>query len=279
MTVVVYVEKDTGSYETPSLPVYVVEDAGGALSLSAARAAVDAQVGVTIPLLYDGLPNDGNPSQQRLSKSAWRFVIHYRQPGQRPSRPNNVGEVRFGFQWRCPRRWVQFAPEVARYPSFSRPSHGIVAQVWDAHMAPVSSGVWLDPPAPNLSASVSVAPGTVSGSWARGIASLCGAVNSSSLTGGAYAAGEILLTHVVGSLISADAFLLDFGWNWTPNVVDETRDGVEDVSYNGQDFVWDGLAPAFGPEVDPPIAWAVVSSYVHQVRPYADLSALGIQPP
>ncbi|HMP07419.1 MAG TPA: hypothetical protein PJ982_13795 [Lacipirellulaceae bacterium] len=277
MTVAVYVEKDSGAYESPSLPVYVVDPSGDFLSLSAARAAVEADL--SIPAVYDGLPNDGNPGQQRLSKSAWRFTINYRRSGHRPARPPGVGDVRYGFQWRCPRQWVQFAPEVARFPAFARPSHGIGGQVGDAHMIPVPSGVWLDPPTPNLSASISVAPGTVSGTWARSIASLCGAVNSASLTSGAYAVGEVLLTHVIGSLISNDAFLLDFGWNWMPNVVDETRDGVEDVSYNGQDLVWDGLAPAFGPEEDPPIAWAVVSTYVHRVRPYADLSAVGVQPP
>lgn len=279
MAIQVVVEKDQGTKEAPSLPVVVWDDTGAFLTLAAAQAAVDAAAGTIVPITYDGLPNDGNPGQQRLSKSAWRFTINYRLAGQRPNRPPAIGDYRAGFNWRLPRKWVQFAPEVARFPAIARASGGIIAQVWDANMNPVSSGAWIEPPAPNLSATLAVAPATVTGSWVRSIASLMGVVNSVPLTGGAYQAGEIILVSAVGSRISDQSFLLDFGWNWTPNVSGETRDGVTGVNYNGQDYVWDGLAPTLGPDVEPVIAWSIISTYVHRVRIYGDLASLGVEPP
>jgi hypothetical protein len=285
MAVLVKAEKEQGAKESPSIPVFVYDNTGAALSYADAVTALDAAAGGEVPVLFDGLPHDGNPGQRRLSKSAWQFTINYRATGSRPSKPPAVGDdPRAGFNWRLGRKWVQFAPEVDRFfvtGDDPGPSQNVVHQVVDANGFPTNSGIWLDPPDVNLSQSLSVDPADVTGSWVRSIASLRGMVNSVALTSGAYAAGEILLVSVVGSLVSADAFTIDVGWNWTENVTGEER-GLEagDIvaDYNGQDYVWDLLAPYTDRDGNR-IAWKVRGSYVHRVRKYGDLSALGIEPP
>ena len=278
MAIQVLVEKDSGAIDTPSLPVFVYDDGGADVSLEDAIDAIEAVAGTTIPLSILGLDNDGNPSYRRTSKAAWEFTINYRSATNKPAKPPEVGEYRAGFNWHAPRMWVQFAPEVAKFPGDTVPSWDIVNQSPDSNGSPSSSGVWLEPPVANLTKSFSVDPSTVTGSWVRSLAALMGHVNLSSLTGGAYPAGEICLVHASGTLISKEAFHVDIGWNWAQNVSGETRGEVDDVAYNGQDFVWDRTWPhterAFSA-----LAWKIIASYVHRVREYSDLSAIGVQPP
>jgi len=278
MTVQITVEKETGAFDTPSLPVFVWQDTLADLSLGDAVTAVDAAFGGTIPSSVLGLTNDGNPGIRRLSKSAFQFTINYRSDTNKPSKPPSVGEFRSGFNWRAPRKWLQFAPEVARFPSGAAPSHDLVNAVLDANSLNVKSGVWVEPPVANLTKTFSVAASTVTGSWVRSIAALMGHVNSTALTSGAYAIGEICLVSAVGSLVSNEAFHLDFGWSWIQNVSDETRDQVTGVDYNGHDHVWD-FRQGFIDRDIVGVVQEVVATYVHRIRPYSDLSAIGVQPP
>lgn len=280
MALQVLVHKETGAIDSPTLPVIVYDDGTppAYVSATAAIAAANAAFGTVIPSTFFGYDSDGNPGMRRLSKSAFEFVVNYRPDSTKPSKPPQVGEERSGFNWHAPRKWVQFAPEIARFPGGAGPSQNIVNMVLDEKGSVTSSGAWIDPPVANLTKSFSVAPGTVTGSWVRSIASLMGHVNSVSLTSGAYAVGEICLVHVIGSLISEQAFHLDFGWNWTQNVSSETRGDVTGVSYNGQDYVWDALVP-YTDRDGARIAWKIATTYVHRVRKYSDLSGMGVVPP
>lgn len=278
MTIQIRVQKETGAVETPTLPVFVWQDTLADLSLIDAITAVDAAFGTTIPSTVLGLSNDGNPGTRRLSKSSFEFTINYRLDTNKPSKPPSVGEFRSGFNWHAPRKWVQFAPQVASFPGGSPPSLDVVNQIVDANGFPTNSGVWLEPPVPNLTKTFSVDPATVTGPWVRTLAALMGHVNSASLTSAAYAIGEICLVQAVGSLISNEAFHVDIGWNWAPNVSSENRGTVTGVNRNGQDYVWDFLVP-FTDRSNVRLGWQIKHTYVHRVRQYSDLSAIGVQPP
>jgi len=278
MTIQIVVEKETGSFDSPTLPVFVWQDTGAHLSLNDALTAVDAAFGTSIPASVNSLTNDGNPGIRRNSKSSFQFSINYRPDTQTPPRPPQIDETRASFNWHDQRRWIEFAPEVARFPGTAAPSRGLLNAKVDASSRIVTAGYYVEPLAPNLSMSLTVAVSTVSGSWVRSLAAVMGHVNSVSLTGGAYAAGEICLVTAVGSLTSKRAFTLDFGWHWKQNVVDEVRDGVTGVDYNGHDYVWDQRQSVIDRDLVAilPVTTAV---YVHRVREYSDLSLTGLEPP
>lgn len=281
MALQVIVEKETGAVDAPSLPVLVYDDGTPPAYVTAADAiaAANAAFGTIIPSTFFGYDSDGNPGIRRLSKSSFQFTINYRPDSAKPSKPPQVGEERAGFNWHAPRLWVQFAPEIAKFPgSYAGVSDSVINQVLDDQGRITSSGAWLDPPVANLTKSLSVSPSTVTGSWVRSIAALMGHVNSVSLTSGAYAIGEICLVHIIGSQISDQAFHLDIGWNWQQNVSSETRGEVTGVSYNGQDYVWDVLVP-YTDRTGNRIGRKIEATFVHRVRKYSDLSAIGIVPP
>jgi hypothetical protein len=213
---------------------------------------------------------------ERLSYSAWRATIKYRIPSLRPLHPPFVGEERSGFNFHLPRKFLRWAPQVGKFPSTAMDQNGFIHVDNRGQIL----GAWLEPPAPNLTKSLAVAPSAVTGAWVRGIAEIVGGgyVNSVPLTSGAYAAGEVIITHIIGSQTNDDLFHIDIGWNWTKNVADESRGTITGIDYDGQDYVWEYAKVA----VDTLAAMtgaALKAVYVNQVRPRADLSVIGILPP
>ena len=279
MALQIVVDKETGAIDSPTLPVVVYDDGTppAFVSAAAAIAAADAAFGTTIPSTFFGYNSDGNPGMRRLSNSAFQFTINYRPDSAKPPRPQQVGDTRLGFNWHMARKWIEYAPEIARFPGTAAPSADLVNAKVSADRV-ITSGLFLEPLVANLTKSFTVDPSTVTGSWVRGIAALMGHVNSASLTGGAYAAGEICLVHAIGSLASDRAFTLDFGWNWTQNVTGETRGAVTGISYNGHDHVWDMRQDVVDRDLLAIIP-EIVAVYVHRVREYSDLSATGVEPP
>lgn len=271
-------EKLSGSASSLTLPVFVYDDGTPPAEISLTEVMDHIDAAVDIPAIVIGLPNDGDPGITRLSKSAWRIEIRY--GSRRPFAPPTVGEERFGFNFNLPRKYVRWAPEVGRFPASQPTWHGLVNVVQDGSSLSVHSGVWLDPPAVSFSKQLTVPASAVTGTWVRTLATViqAGTVNSEPLQGGAYAPGEIIIVQCNGRLISEEAFSIDISWNWAQNVSNETRDAVENVSYQGQDFVWDWTEP-FADRNGNQLGLRTRATYVNRVRPRGDLSAIGIIPP
>ena len=103
-----------------------------------------------------------------------------------------------------------------------------------------------------------------------------GRVNSTAI--GVHAIGEIMLVQISGRMISEDQVALSVGWSWKENISGESRGSVTGVERRGHDYVRD----LTGWNVDRGAGFTYVepiATYVHQVRPYADISGLGILPP
>ncbi len=274
--------KISGSGIAPSFPLHVYDDAFGDLSLASAISAVNAAAGITVPTSLNGIPDDGNPSIRRLSKSAWDITVNYRQANVRAIAPVTGSTVRPRFSCVAERRDVRWAPEVAAYNSTGTvspsPYNGLVNVEFNPGGIKQKIGAVIDPPAPNLFVELALPVGTVTPLWCRTAALLVGKVNSAALTSGTYPIGTIFLYSIQGQLGTKDEFLLELAWSYKANVTGETRGAITGIDYNGHDYVWEkpkcvanrANGALFGtPEI-------VV---VNRVHPYADLSTLGIQPP
>lgn len=272
------IEKLTGSASSLTLPVFVYDDGTPPAEISLTDVVTHLAAATDIPTILIGLPDDGDPGITRLSKSAWRVDIKY--GSRRANKPPTVGEERFGFNFQLPRKYVRWAPEVGKFPETAPTWHGLVNVVQDSSSLSCHSGVWLDPPPISFTKQITLDASEVTATWVRTMAAViqAGMVNSEPLQGGAYQAGEIIIVQCNGRLISENAFTIDIGWNWTPNVVDEIRDEVENVSYDGHDFVWDWTEP-FTDRNGNQLGMKTRATYVNRVRPRGDLSAVGIIPP
>lgn len=271
-------EKLSGSSQSWSLPIFVYDDTGAAITLDDCVTHINAAV--DIPTSIFDMPDDGDPNATQLSKSAWRVTIKYRLATLRPIRPPLVGAgQRIGFDFHLGRKYVRYAPEVAKFPTEAPTKRGIVNIVQNGHSLAKHSGVWLDPPPVSFKTTLSVHPGDVTASWARTVAAViqAGCVNSTSMQSGAYAAGELIIVACMGQQISEKAVQIETSWNWIQNVSGETRGEVSGVSYNGQDFVWDWVTN----EIDRAhihYLHKVTAVYVNRVRPRIDMTSIGLLP-
>jgi hypothetical protein len=283
MTTLLVVEKMGGTYLAPSLPVFVYNDDSSALSLAAAEAAITAGfLSSTIPSVANGLPPDGNPGHQQLSKSAFRFTINYREPNRRSPAPPTANVLRPRIDAVAQRFEARWRPERAAYHetlgalSFS-PFRGMVNVQFTGLLA-VNFGAVIDPPEPNLGVELVVPTTTVTPSWRRTVALCVGRTNSFNLSGGTYNAGEILLHSVHLQVASETECNIQIAWSYKPNVSGETRGAVSGISYRGHDFVWEKPKMV----IDDTRNWALPMPemvIVNRVWPETDLSALGISPP
>lgn len=282
MTTQIVPEKVTGKYYSPTLPVYVYSDDFSELSLASAVAAVEGAYGTTIPAEINGVPDDGDPTIQRLSHSSYRFTINYRVPNLQPLHPiTGDGTSRFRFQAVAQRKEVRWAEEVSAYDasgSTTSPYGGLVNAEFSPSGTMLKVGAVIDPPAPNLFREFTLPIGSVTAGWCRTVASLVGCVNSATLTTGTYAIGTIFLYSFQGQQSSDTEFTFEIAWSYKPNVSDETRGGIANIDYNGHDFVWE-KPKKVADRAKGGIFGTPQLVIVNRVHPYADLSGIGIQPP
>jgi hypothetical protein len=282
MTTQLIVEKETGTFLAPSIPVFVYNDDYSALTLAAAETAVAAAYGGAIPSAVNTLPPDGNPGITRLSKSAFRFTINYREPNRRTPAPPTGSVVRARIDAVAQRKEVRWAPEVAAYgvlglfPSGS-PFKGMVNVQFTGLLA-INFGAVIDPPEPNLGAELVVPLSTVTPSWRRTVALCVGRTNSATLSSGTYAIGEIFLHSVHMQVVSETEANISISWSYKQNVTGETRGDITGIAYAGHQFVWE--KPRMEINEDRNLALPQPDFVViNRVWPHTDLSAIGIQPP
>lgn len=269
MAIQVYIEKLGGQVDNLTVPFLAWQDDGSTLSEAAAITAVEAVAPTTVL----GVPYDPIYDIQRVANSSVRVMVHYRWPQLTPLRPPTTGEERFGFSFSAPRKWVQWAPEIARFPATAPSFHGLVGVTRE-----LQSGLWIDPPAANLFKHLTVPTSTVTASFVRTLALLQGCVNSTSLHSGTYAVGEIMLVSASGQHVSPTQFSIELGWSWVKNVSGQDRGPVTGVSYNGHDLVWDWLEPIVDRSQNH-LGMQPKYTYVNRPHTYADLSVIGVLPP
>lgn len=281
MTTQVIIGKLGGTYETPSLPVLAVNDDHSELTLANAVSAVEAQYGSTIPLTILDVPDDGNPGIQRLSYSAWQFVINYRFANLRVLHPIGGAEIRDTIECVAKRRFMRWAPHVATYDDFGVTDpplwdNGLLAN-FDGNGDIASYGIWVEPPEPSITREMIVALSTITGSWLRSVAVCVGATNSVALASGGYPAGTLFLHSVLITQISEEDARILVRWAYAPNVSAELR-GTISIDYNAHDLVWELPWVIVDREtaVTQPFPKFVV---VNQVHPSTDISAIGVAPP
>lgn len=283
MTTQIVVEKQTGTHLASSIPVFVSNDDYSFLSLSDAQAAISAGfLSGAIPTLVNTLPSDGNPGETRLSKSAFRFTINYKEPNRRSPPPPTAGSIRPRIDAVAGRKEVRWAPEVAAYgilgafPSGS-PFKGMVNVQFTGLLA-INFGAVIDPPEPNLFADLTVPLSSVTPSFRRTVALCVGRTNSTSMSSSTYNIGEIFLHSVRMQVASDTEASVQIAWSYKPNVAGETRGDIGGIAYHGHHFVWEKPRMVINearnlalPQPDIVI--------VNRVWPETDLAAIGISPP
>jgi hypothetical protein len=284
MTTQIILEKIGGNYLSPALPVFVYNDDGSALALSDAEDALDAAFGTLVPATANGLPPDGNYGHQQLSKSAYRFVINYREPNRRTPAPPTGSTIRPRIDCVAQRKEVRWAPEIDAFDKdgslpFGSDFNGLVNVQFSGLLA-INIGAVIDPPEPNLADELVVPTSTVTAAWRRTVAGCVGRVNTNtfSYSGGSYAPGEIFLHSVHLQVSSETECNIQIAWSLKRNVTGETRGEVTGIAYHGHHFVWE--KPKMVINDDRNLAYPVPEIViVNQVWPETDLSAIGISPP
>jgi hypothetical protein len=177
---------------------------------------------------------------------------------------------------------VRWAPEVAAYSGFGligggSEFKGLVDVQFNGLLA-TSFGTVINPPEPNIEVEFSMPLADVTPTFRRTIATTYGCVNSASLSGGTYNAGEIFLCYVRLQRVSDTEASVSVGWNYTPNVDDEVRGDITGIDYKGHHYVWE--APMIVINEDRNLALPQPRLViVNQVWPEKDLSVIGISPP
>lgn len=297
MATQIILEKLTGSGQSPSLPLFVHDDGTppAELDVDTALLAVNDAAGTLYPETLFGFPLDDNPGVQRLSRSAWRITVHWRDPNLTALDPPGIeGRARFAAVGQ--RREVRWAPEVAAFdknglvgpPSSLPPGEewhgaygGLVNVQFSGGGTKLKLGAVIDPPEPNLFWEIEVDRVDIDPTFTRKAALLVGCVNDGLLTGGAYARGEIYLHSVYGQLVDKDQFLFEIGWSYKKNILEsepETRGEVTDIFYEGHHFVWEVPKLAVDRQ-NGKVFGSPKEVIVNAVHPYADLTALTVQPP
>lgn len=270
--------KLTGSSQSLTLEVWVYDDGLPPADLDADDVVTHINGAGDIPTSVLGVPNDGDPQLTQVSQTLWKVGIRYRIPSLRALHPPDSSERRSGFNFHLPRRFIKWAPEVAVYGS-TLSMGGFVNVVPNAHGGN-SVGTWLEPPTANLTDNYSVLRSSVTSSFLRTVAAIIhgGYVNSTSLTAGAYLAGEVMIVYMIGVPISDTLFGIDLGWSWKENVTDEVRGSITGIDYDGQDFVWEFEEPNLNRSAIA-VEKTLKAVIVNQVRPRIDISAIGLSPP
>jgi hypothetical protein len=282
MAITHIIEKLSGNSLSLALPIYVYDDGDppAAITRDQLVAYLNSQYGTGIPSTVLGVPDDGDPHIQQLSRSSWRATIRYKVLTMRPVQPAAVGTKRSSFDFVPRRKYVEFAPEIAKFPSSTPTMGGCVNYQFDFTTGASSRGTWLEPPPVSLTTEQSFAPATVTVNAVRALALVvqAGAVNSDSLGSGVYLPGEMMIGYCHGSQITNGVFQIVTGWCWQRNVTGETRGPVSGIAYRGHDFTWnlfeqncDRNAILF------PVKVRAV--YVNQVRPMVPFSGLLVSPP
>jgi hypothetical protein len=267
--------------EAWSLDVFVFDDGNPAAAIDVDDVITYLGTVFDIPVEIAGIPDDGNPQTRQISNSLWQITIRYNLPTLRPLHPPVTGQERLEFNCNARRRFVRWAPEVNVYGD-ALTAGGLVNVVKNG-TGVLETGVWIEPPVANLRKRLAVSPATITPTFVRTLASLIeshhgASVNSVSLQGGAYAAGEIMLVSAIGFQSSNTDFQLELGWSWKQNVTGETRESITGIAYDGHDFVWEWTGPRLD-RLNVIISTQIRSVFVNQVSPRADLSVIGILPP
>lgn len=276
------IEKLSGGSQSLQLPIFVYDNGTppAAIDEDDVKTYVDAQYGIGIPTSVLGVPDDGDPRFEQLSMSAFRVVINYRAAAVRPLPPPVVGQKRSRFNFVAPRKFIKYAPEVAKFPSSAPTAGGLVNVIQDLESGAFESGLWLDPPPVSFVTDETFAPSTITNTWVRTLAQVIQAcaVNSDALVSGAYAAGELMIGYCSGQQISNGAFTIETGWCWQKNVTGESRGSVTEINYDGHDFVWELYDPNINRTAQT-YGLQVKAVYVSRVRPRTAFADLGISPP
>lgn len=278
------IEKLSGSSTSLQLPVFVYDDGTppAEITETALKTYIDAQYGVTIPAdIFGGVPDDGDPRIQRLSKSSWRVTINYRAPNVRAIPPPTGSSLRQRFACQAQRRLVKWAPEIAVYGVGAGPFPtygGMVDVQTDRGGAITNVGVVIEPPEPNLFVELAVPIASINPDFGRTVARSVGRFNTAALASGAYQPGEIFLCSVFGHKTSANEYSFEIAWSYRPNVTSETRGAVTNIAYRGHDYVWETPYRT----IDRDLVKMLTSPefvIVNQVWEGADLAQLGVEPP